>query len=141
MNTYSYSSTETNYKPSNRSANTANRSTPTVPQMNYDPNKNVLFIKGKSSGNGVLPLYQSSIDLIKSHFQNADELHVYLYINEVNTLTIKSLFDIFRELQEHQKAGKHSKVTWFFDHVDQALMDVVYDFSELFNVSFVIVPV
>lgn len=111
------------------------------PLMNYDAKKNVIFIKGNSLDSNVYTLYGHVIQLISTHLETQDEINLYFYLNKVNTLTIKSLFDIFKLLSQSRAAGKHVKVTWFFDLEDHTMMDNAYDFSELFDIRFSIVPV
>lgn len=111
------------------------------PYINYDPRKNVLFIKGNSYDSSVLPLYHDIYENIDSHYLIKDELNVYLYLNKINTLTIKALFDLFKRLRKHQFNQKSVKVTWFCDIANDGMLESAKDFKDLFELNMLIVPV
>lgn len=112
-----------------------------LPRINYEPQKNILFIKGNSTSENVSILYEGVIESINNHFDRADELSLYLYINNFNAFTLRSFFEIFKTLQKKIESGKKVKITWFFDLQDQSIIDNAYDFSDLFNVNLRVVPV
>ncbi len=112
-----------------------------LPKISYIKAKNVLFIKGNSTGKGIDALYESVINTIQNHFENADKFNLYLYIDSLNITTLKNLFVIFKILKNHKSDGKNVKITWFFDLKNNNMMDSAFDFSDLFDLPVTVVAV
>lgn len=112
-----------------------------LPKVKYESEKNVLFLKGNSTGDLINEFYEGVIESIQNHFKDSDKLSLYLYINELNTPSLKCFFYIFKVLKKEESKGKKAKVTRFFDLNNQSMMDSAFDFSDLFNLQVTIVAV
>lgn len=114
----------------------------TAPITRYDYTKNSLYIKENNFLYPETPFLENALQIINAHFEHSDQLHLYLYLNKMSATTVRSLFAIFKALKYKKDEGGTVRVTWFFDMAEgDSSEETAYDFSELFQLKFMITPI
>lgn len=109
--------------------------------INYDNQKDVLFIKGKSNHHQATSFHDPIEEMIDTHYLTKKALHVFLYINTSTNSNIKYLFRIFKKLTLKKSTGKNIEITWFCNLTDQGALKNAKDFNDLFDLKISIIPV
>lgn len=112
-----------------------------VPYINYDNHKNILFIKGHCNEHVMVAHSQDIQTMIDQHYLDKEELKVYLYFGQMNPVTTRTLFSIFKKLQIKKSSNKNVFVTWFCNNANEEVLQSAHDFNELYQLNMSIVPV
>ncbi|MFY0607295.1 MAG: SiaC family regulatory phosphoprotein [Cyclobacteriaceae bacterium] len=111
---------------------------PTVdtPFIMYSEEMGILKIKGNSTNLECNKFYYPLISEILDKVSPTSKLDLEICFSEINTSTVKVLFDLFKALQRKQMSGSTISVNWGVAVGDDDLLDTGADFSELFDLKF-----
>ena len=119
--------------------------TSTSPFIYLDPNEGIIILKGagRTQGQGSVELFKPVFDFISTNFINNSAIEVHIMINEYgcNTSFLKSLVDLFRILGNLYKNNVNVICYWYFDELDEDILQLGEDFESQTRVPIVFVEV
>jgi hypothetical protein len=111
-----------------------------TPKMYLDESAMVIKISGSSLPEDAIQTYQPVMDWIDNINPNFEsELVCELYFEFLNSTSHKMVYEILTRLEEFQKKGRRVKVIWYYDEMDEDLMEMGEQFVALLDVSIEIV--
>ncbi|MCJ7446848.1 MAG: DUF1987 domain-containing protein [Bacteroidales bacterium] len=122
-----------------------------TPEIHFSPDKNIFFIRGRSSPEDVRALYYPVIDWIKAFIDDIIEGEDKIFTSDhplrfktdlsyFNSSSAKFLFDIFIELKRLLPAGVPVLAEWYYDEEDIDLKDAGVDIALLVGMEFSYIP-
>ncbi|MFH1322058.1 MAG: DUF1987 domain-containing protein [Bacteroidota bacterium] len=114
-----------------------------TPTINFDPEKGLLEIKGKSIPENSIGFYKPVLEWLEEYLENAaPQTNVNVHLEYFNTASSKCLLDVFKALDSIHKANK-SKMTinWLYDEDDDDMMEAGEDYDAIISVPFNMIPV
>jgi len=117
------------------------KETEATPSIEFNPEKGLLIIKGRSHPENAKNFYGPLIDWCESYSQDPPEKTVLrIQLEHFNTISSKSLLDVFRSLKPLQDEGKEFIVKWFYEADDEELLDAGQTYQEITGLNFEMVP-
>ncbi|MEQ8470574.1 MAG: SiaC family regulatory phosphoprotein [Marinoscillum sp.] len=107
-----------------------------TPYVNYNKSQLKLTIKGRSTDRDISEFYAPIISLLKRDSKKTNFIALDIHIPEMNTATLKVLFDLFRFLSIKVSRGTAVEVVWRSSFKNQEMRETGYDFSDLFDLNF-----
>ena len=108
-----------------------------TPLINFDPDQEILEMKGRSSPENSIQFYQKTIRNLGLYAQSDNKVLTANFVFEYfNTSSSKCLFDVFKKLIRIRDSGKDLIVNWFFEEDDEDMMEAGEDYSELLDLEF-----
>ncbi len=108
-----------------------------TPSVYFNPKKNLLDIRGRSSPENPIDFYgfvNSSIsNYAAAHKSN---LTINMAFEYFNTSSSKCLFDILKTIKLIQKSGKEVTVNWYYEEFDEDMKEVGEDYSDVIDLPF-----
>lgn len=114
-----------------------------TPNIQFDPQKGILEIKGKSIPENSLEFYQPVFDWLDAYRTSpASETELHVRLDYFNTSSSKCLLDIFRKLELVQTGGRSKvRVQWYYDAEDEDMLEAGDDYQALISLPFEMVKV
>lgn len=113
-----------------------------TPSVYFNPKKELLDLRGKSSPENPLNFYNvllSNID--KYNSSDGKNITVNMAFEYFNTSSSKCIFMILKKLDGINQIGKRVIVNWYFEDGDEDMMEAGEDFASFFNYEFNFVEV
>lgn len=119
------------------------RSSRVTPSVYFNPNKELLDLRGKSSPENPLNFYGSLLLNIDKYAEIKGNITVNLAFEYFNTSSSKCIFNLLRKLDEISQLGKRVIVNWYYENDDEDMLEAGEDYSSFFGYefNFVSVPV
>ncbi|MEP2023137.1 MAG: DUF1987 domain-containing protein [Reichenbachiella sp.] len=120
------------------------RSSRVTPSVYFNPKKELLDLRGKSSPENPLNFYGSLLlNMDKYVESSAGNITVNLAFEYFNTSSSKCIFNLLRKLDNINQLGKRVIVNWYYENDDEDMLEAGEDFSSFFGYkfNFVSVPV
>ena len=109
-------------------------STKYTPEINLDPEKGLIEIRGKSYPENTFEFYAPVMDWLKEYFKNPKEpTTVNMEIIYFNSSSSKWFFDLFDFLEEQVENGHNVIVNWIYDEENDVAEEAGEDFKEDFE--------
>ncbi len=113
-----------------------------TPLINFDPEKKVLEMSGKSIPEDPQAFYRSLLDWVDQYTANPlDKLTVNIRLEYFNTSSSKILFTIFKKFENMPKAADKIEVNWYFEEGDYDLLESGEDYESLLKIPFNVIEV
>ncbi|WP_109832192.1 DUF1987 domain-containing protein [Reichenbachiella versicolor] len=113
------------------------RSTKVTPSVYFNPQKQILDLRGKSSPENPVSFYTPLFKYLEAYPKAAqDKLIVNLAFEYFNTSSSKCIFLILDKLKKIHAAGKKVVVNWFHEEDDEDMMEAGEDYSSFFDYEF-----
>ncbi len=104
------------------------------PEILFDKSKGVIDFKGKlypaNATEFFTPIHQMIIEYIQFH----PELTLNFMLTYINSSATKLVIRLFEELDTYYENGKKITVNWYHDELDDDMIEVGEDISELVNI-------
>ena len=114
--------------------------TQSTPEINFDPEKNLLVIKGESYPENSFKFYGPILEWLKEYLsQVEEEVDVEVMISYLNTSSIKSMMGFFDLLEQNYKAGTEINIDWYYEEENELAYETGLEFEELIEIPFNIV--
>jgi hypothetical protein len=116
---------------------------PTVktPKINFDPEKGVLLMSGRSMPENVLDLFEPILDWVEEYCKYpADTTTLIVKLEYFNTSSAKCILELLRFLEKARMSNNNILVKWFYETDDEDMLETGEDFSEIVRVPFELVP-
>lgn len=118
------------------------RSSKVTPSVYFNPKKELLDLRGKSSPENPLNFYGSLLLNMDRYVQNhPGNITVNLAFEYFNTSSSKCIFNILRKLETFDQKGKRVIVNWYYEDGDDDMLEAGEDFSSFFGYTFNFVSV
>lgn len=118
------------------------RSTFKTPHVNFDSEKGLIEMKGKSIPEHAKMFYSNLIEWIIEYSQNPQTTTtVNLQLEYVNTDTKKYLLEIVELFGEMHKNGKEINVNWYYEEEDEGMMETGEEYEEMADMPFNLIEV
>lgn len=109
----------------------ATQNTPTVI---VDDEIKVLQISGNCNSTDKEILFKI-IELIEELIEKNKEIYLELYLNKINTSTVKALFNLFKILKDYQSNGNNVKITWNIPSSNEDFIEIATDISDIYGIK------
>ncbi len=104
------------------------------PEVLFDKNKGIINFKGKlypaNATEFFAPIHEMIIDYIKVH----PEITLNFMLTYINSSATKLVIRLFEDLDLYYENGKKVQVNWYHDELDDDMIEVGEDISELVNI-------
>tara|TARA_B100000614_G_scaffold191090_1_gene172124 strand:- start:349 stop:741 length:393 start_codon:yes stop_codon:yes gene_type:complete len=102
-----------------------------TPEISYDPDTQVLSIKGSSFPENTYNFYQPIFSWLNEFMEQSDfrQLNVHLDLTYYNSSSSKVFMNLFHLLETHFNSGKSLLINWYYDPDDQDSYEEGEDFG------------
>ena len=108
-----------------------------TPLVSFDPEKNLLEIKGRSSPENSIMFFAQVLNIIDSFIESdKEELTTNFAFEYFNTSSSKCLFDVFKRLMKVEQSGKSIIINWYYEEDDEDMMEAGEDYADLLDIHF-----
>ena len=104
--------------------------TKNYPGINYDKDKDTLFIKGRSIPENPESVFKPLRDWVNDYFRLSESLNMSIILEYINSGSSKHLIEILKVLKQHQDKGKKLHITWYYEEDDEAIMELGEHFRD-----------
>lgn len=112
---------------------------PSSPAINADWNAGVISMKGDSYPENSFEVFQPLIDWVEAYLGKAGRpLHLELELLYLNTSSIRSLMDIFDQMEIAHKKGQTVSVRWTYEAANERVGQLAEEFREDCSFPFII---
>lgn len=111
---------------------------PTVQLM---PNRQYLLIKGRSCQENPLILYRRiQYALDKYSMLRKKNLFIYIKLEYFNTSSAKCIYNLLKRIQHISNRGVLTQVNWYYESIDEDMLELGIDFQNAFRMKFKLIP-
>jgi hypothetical protein len=111
-----------------------------TPWIIMEPGK--IFIMGRSIPDDPGDLYRPVHNWVLNYIQNCNiKTQVDFGFEYINTMSIKWIFIILRELSEMRNLSENAKVTWYYEQGDEDMCELGFILRSLVDCPFIVVEV
>ena len=105
-----------------------------TPKIDFNGEKGVLEIRGKSYPENSFEFYKPIMEWIEKYFQNPQKRTIVnIELVYFNSSSSKFLFDLFDKLEEEKSRGHEILINWIFDEDNDVAEEAGMDFQEDFE--------
>ncbi|WGS64044.1 DUF1987 domain-containing protein [Marinitoga aeolica] len=113
--------------------------TKATPEIDFDPEKNILSIKGESYPENSFDFYNPIFEWLENYFDNLanNEKVIFKFdISYLNTSSTKSIMFILDILEEAYENNKNIIINWYYDEDNEFSYEIAENFMEDLNIPF-----
>ncbi|MEQ9298808.1 MAG: DUF1987 domain-containing protein [Cyclobacteriaceae bacterium] len=112
-------------------------STRVSPQIRFLPEEGLLELRGRSSPEHPLQVYQPLIDRLERYVSNGSHtLIINFELDYFNTSSSKCIYEIFKKAGQMGASGKELIINWFYEEEDEDMIEQGEDFANLLDIEF-----
>ena len=106
--------------------------TDSTPSINFDPEKRLLVMEGRSYPENTAHFYHPVFQWITEYFEQVTSDSTVIAIDFIyfNSSTSKVLFDLFDVCEQKAKEGKSINVRWMYDEENECCLEYGEEFME-----------
>ena len=113
-----------------------------TPTVEFDNNTGQLVIKGRSIPENSIDFYKPLVDWIDAYAKQPKEVTVLnMQLEYFNTSSSKCILDVFKKLENIQKAGNSVRVKWHYEEDDEDMLEAGEDYDAIIDIDFEMVMV
>ena len=117
-------------------------STPKTPEVNFNAEKGIISLKGRSIPEHTVEFYKPLHNWIDKYGESPSaNTSIEIFIEYYNTSSSKSILDLLKRLEGIQENGTDMLLKWFYEEDDESLMESGEEFKSMVNIPFELVPV
>lgn len=117
------------------------KATEATPSIEFMPDEGLLVIKGRSHPENAKIFYGPLINWCEKYAEDPpDKTTVRIQLEHFNTISSKSLLDVFRTLSPIQNLEKELVIDWYYESDDEELLDAGRTYQEITGLNFMMVP-
>ena len=117
------------------------KATEATPSIEFIPGDGLLVIKGRSHPENAKIFYGPLINWCEKYAKNPpDKTTVRIQLEHFNTISSKSLLDVFRTLSPIHNLEKELVIEWYYESDDEELLDAGRTYQEITDLNFMMVP-
>lgn len=115
---------------------------PKTPTVNFNSEKGVLELKGRSIPEDSVTFYKPINEWIENYGkQPQPETTVDIKLEYFNTSSSKCILDIFKLLEKINGNGTNISVNWYFEEDDEDMQEAGEDYETIIDLPFKLVEV
>ena len=116
--------------------------TPKTPTVNFDHEKGVIEIKGRSIPENSIEFYQPLVEWLEKYSEIVKGTsNVNIQLEYFNTSSSKCILDVFKKLELIHKKTSNVVINWFYEEDDEDMLEAGEDYQSIINVPFKMVEV
>jgi hypothetical protein len=113
------------------------KKTNNTPAVNFNPEKGLLKIEGRSIPENPGEFFERLIDWINEYFEKPVPTTQFdLNLEYVNSGSSKYLLGIFRLLKKKYEDGKKSVINWYYEEDDEAILSLGEHYKSTVKIPF-----
>jgi len=116
--------------------------TPKTPAVNFDYEKGLIEIKGRSIPENSIEFYKPMVDWLESYAEMPQEKTVVnIQLEYFNTSSSKCILDVFKKLEAIHKADNDVLVNWHYEEDDEDMLEAGEDYQSIIRVPFKMIEI
>ncbi|HEY4799985.1 MAG TPA: DUF1987 domain-containing protein [Bacteroidia bacterium] len=117
-------------------------STPKTPSVNFDFEKGVLEIKGRSIPENSIEFYKPIVESLEKYGSSpGPATTVNIQLEYFNTSSSKCILDVFKKLESIHKNGNQLVINWYYEQDDEDMLEAGEDYQAIINVPFKMIQI
>ena len=106
-----------------------------TPSINFNVQKGVFQLKGKSYPENTFDFYKPMMDLVEEYFDGKEQERTVINMEIIyfNSSSSKLFFDFFDLVEEAHNNGKTIEINWIYDEENDSALEAGEDFQEDFE--------
>ena len=114
----------------------------TTPELDFDVDKMEFLLEGESRSEDVFIFYEPIINWLNNFKEwflkngSSKKLDFQFKLEYYNSLSAKFIFSIFKILKEMQVKGLEINVFWFYDVLDEDLLECGEEYEKILGFKF-----
>ncbi len=117
------------------------KATEATPSIEFKPEEGLLVIKGRSHPENAKIFYGPLISWCEQYASDPPEkTTLKIQLEHFNTISSKSLLDVFRTLSPIRNQEKELVVDWYYESDDEELLDAGRTYQEITGLPFMMIP-
>ncbi|MCI0522024.1 MAG: DUF1987 domain-containing protein [Bacteroidales bacterium] len=118
------------------------RETAKTPSINFDPERGLFEIKGKSIPENSIEFYGPLLEFVEGYStQPAARTILNMKFEFFNTSSSNRIHALLRKFEKLSEGDSEVLIRWFFENGDENMLDAGEDFKAILRVPFEIVGV
>ncbi len=106
-----------------------------LPEINFDKEKGIFLIKGKSIPEDSGSFYSRIMDWLKEYFQEPNQKTVFVFeLEYYNSASAREIANLIKFLQDKYEQGNDILIKWYYIEEDEVMKENGEDFSILFSI-------
>lgn len=116
--------------------------TPKTPTVSFNQEKGVLTLKGRSIPENSIEFYRPLVEWLDKYSSSPQPKTVMnIQLEYFNTSSSKCLLDLFKKLENMNKAGREVVIEWYYEEDDEDMLEAGEDYQSIINVPFKMVEI
>jgi hypothetical protein len=115
-----------------------------TPKIDFDPEANILRIKGQSYPENAFKFYEPVFKWIDEYLiSSVGEISIEIEFNlpYINTSSSKCIMMFLEKFENAFNCGKKVKLNWYYDEDNESALECAEEFKEDTSLPFNIIPV
>ena len=116
--------------------------TPKTPSINFNYEKGLIEIKGRSIPENSIEFYKSMVDWLEKYAEKPQKkTDVNIQLEYFNTSSSKCILDVFKKLEAIYKAKNEVIINWFYEEDDEDMLEAGEDYESIIRVPFKMIEI
>lgn len=116
--------------------------TPKTPTVNFDSEKGLLLLKGRSIPENSIEFYKPLVDWLHGYSSAPQPKTVCeIQLEYFNTSSSKCLLDLFKKMEGMSKDGNEIVINWYYEEDDEDMLEAGEDYQSIINVPFKMIEI
>ncbi len=109
-----------------------------TPDVNFDPEKGVVEIKGRSIPENSIEFYKPLIDWLNEYSEKPQtSTEVNIQLEYFNTSSSKCILDLFKKMEQINEADNSNiKINWYYESDDEDMLEAGEDYDAIIKIPF-----
>ena len=113
-----------------------------TPVVEFDPQKGVLEIKGRSIPENSIEFYKPLVDWLEEYSDTAStKTIVNVHLEYFNTSSSKCILDVFKKLESIHKSNNEVIINWYYEEDDEDMLEAGEDYESIIRVPFKMIEI
>jgi len=115
---------------------------PKTPYINFDVDKGVLEVKGRSIPENSIEFYKPLVDWLDDYATSPLKLTtVNVQLEYFNTSSSKCILDVFKKLEAIHNARNEVVINWYYEEDDEDMLEAGEDYESIIRVPFKMIEI
>jgi len=116
--------------------------TPKTPYINFEVEKGVLEVKGRSIPENSIEFYKPLVDWLDEYGAAPLNLTtVNVQLEYFNTSSSKCILDVFKKLEAIHNAKNEVVINWYYEEDDEDMLEAGEDYESIIRVPFKMIEI
>ncbi len=115
---------------------------PKTPAVNFDPDKGVVELKGRSIPENAIDFYRPLIDWLDKYATTAKtNTEVNIQLEYFNTSSSKCILDVFKKLETVYRVTNSVIINWYYEEDDEDMLEAGEDYQSILKIPFKMIEI